>query len=242
MKKAPLYLITVFAVFTLTNPLYGQVEFKGTFKMVINATDKNGTSTDFNWSIESKKEGGRLSMQIMDDQIKKGVIKRVLFNPSDSTWLMLMGINKIKQGTKVHRAAMFRDSSEQSILKLIKSNQTKIISGYKCTKYKLKTEKYNSELWITNQYNCNIGIIYKLLRHCGMIESSSRKGNWYTAKYIKGMILEIRSVNNITNEAYSIILSNIHYGEINKTLFDYEGYRISIIPEGQNCGVQKEEN
>jgi len=226
----------------VSNNTFAQKEFSGTFTMHILTSDKTDKEIPLSWYLQSKKEGGKMAMQIMDDQLAKGVNKRVIFNPSDSTWLMLMGVNKIKQGTKIHRAAMFRDSTESPIYSAKKVKETKIINGYQCYKFTLKTKKNISEIWVTNQIQCNIGFIYKLLRHCGMIETSARKGDWYRSKYIKGMILEIHSQNLVTKEDYTMKITDLQLAVTKKELLDTDGYRISVIPEGQNCGVQESDN
>jgi hypothetical protein len=239
------FLIQYFIIFSLilkSAGAFSQKDFSGAFTMRIQTSDPSDKEWPLNWFLQSKSEGSKMAMIIKDDQSQKGVIKRVIFNPSDSTWLMLMGINKIKQGTKIHRAAMFRDSTERVIYRLANSNETKFIEGYKCRKFILKTKKNESEIWVTNQLNCNIGFLYKLLRHCGMIESSARKGDWHRAKLIKGMILEVRSLNLATGDIYTMKISNLQPGASNPELFEIDGYRISVIPEGQNCGVQETEN
>lgn len=239
-------LLAFFALITISlglcNNAFAQKEFSGTFTMLIQTSNKTDKEIPLNWYLQSKKEGAKMAMQIMDDQLSKGVNKRVIFNPTDSTWLMLMGVNKIKQGTKIHRAAMFRDSTEDAIYKLSKTKETKKINGYICSKYKLKTNKNASEIWITNQLHCNMGFIYKLLRHCGMIESPARKGDWYRLKYKNGMILEVNTQNLATGEVYTMKILDLHPGALKPELINIDGYRISVIPEGQNCGVQETDN
>jgi hypothetical protein len=242
MSKSLIYYLITFALILQSVDVFSQKDFSGAFTMRIQTSDPSDKEWPLNWYIQSKSEGRKMAMLISDDQAQKGVIKRVIFNPSDSTWFMLMGINKIKQGTKIHRAAMFRDSTEKAIYKLVNSNETKVIEGYKCRKFTLKTKKNESEIWITNQLNCNIGFLYKLLRHCGMIESSARKGDWHRAKLMKGMILEVRSLNLSNGEFYTMKISNLQAGITKPELLDIDGYRISVIPEGQNCGVPETDN
>ena len=75
-----------------------------------------------------------------------------------------------------------------------------------------------------------------------MIESSARKGDWYKAKISRGMILEINSVSLTTKETFSMKISDLQYGNPDKTMFDLTDYKISVIPEGQNCGTKELEN
>ncbi len=185
----------------------------------------------------SKNEGSKLAMFIQDNQVKKGVIKRLIFNPADSTWLMLMAINKIKQGTLVHKASMFRDSLFTNNLRLIKTKNKKTIEGYNCIKYIINDDKYSTELWVAKSLNYNVSKMYSLLRHCGMISDFSKTGNWYKKNEIEGMILEVNSVDKHTNTSYSIKISEIKQGVVLNDYFDTSNFKISEIPEGQNCGV-----
>ena len=74
-----------------------------------------------------------------------------------------------------------------------------------------------------------------------MLSKHIQRGDWYLAKNINGMILEVTSRKKSTGETYMMYLTNIKAGEINSRLFDISGYRISDIPEGQNCGAVMED-
>jgi hypothetical protein len=51
------------------------------------------------------------------------------------------------------------------------------------------------------------------------------------------MILEVNSVAKHTNTSYSIKISEIKQGVVLNDYFDTSNFKISEIPEGQNCGV-----
>ena len=65
-----------------------------------------------------------------------------------------------------------------------------------------------------------------------------RNGDWYKFNKINGMILEVTSKNKSTGESYTMSISEIKTGVINNTFFSINGFLISDIPEGQNCGVK----
>jgi hypothetical protein len=75
-----------------------------------------------------------------------------------------------------------------------------------------------------------------------MMSDVVRKGDWFMEKNIKGMILEVISTKKSNGEMYTMKISNIIPGNINKTFFNISGFRISDIPEGQNCGGVIDEN
>jgi len=74
-----------------------------------------------------------------------------------------------------------------------------------------------------------------------MISDFIRKGDWFRADVIPGMILQVISTNKPTHESYTLTVSGIKPGIINQKFFSTSGFRISDIPEGQNCGVAVEE-
>jgi hypothetical protein len=67
-----------------------------------------------------------------------------------------------------------------------------------------------------------------------------RAGDWYFSTKVKGMILKLTSLNKKTNETYTLLVSEIKPGDLKPKFFDTTEFRISEIPEGQNCGVQSE--
>ena len=208
--------------------------------MSFNISD-SAIETPLLWNIEPVSEGGKMAMEIQDEMIKKGVSKRVLFNPADSTWTMMIAFNKIKQGSRIHAAAMYRDTTKRSVLLKKSSTETRKIEGYHCKKIILESEKYSADVWITDEIKFDLTNIYRLLCHCGMMSEVIRKGDWYFSKDIKNMIMEITSRNKITGENYTMKITSVKPGEINKIFFTTEGFKIADIPEGLNCGVVMEE-
>ena len=193
------------------------------------------------WNINSLSAGGVMAMEMQDSMRRKGVSKRVLFNPKDSTWTMLLSFNNVKQGSRVHRADMFRDRADSINFKVIYTKQKKAVEGFICKKIIIESSRYISELWITKNLSFDLTFIYKLLNHCGMMGEIVRKGDWYKWNDFKGMILEVKSTKKSNGETYTLRISQIKRGVIDPALFTTTGFRISEIPEGQNCGPIKED-
>jgi len=193
-------------------------------------------------NIQPESGGGKMAMEIQDEMKKKGVDKRVLFNPQDSTWTMLMEYVNTKIGTRIHAAAMFRDSTKVSKMKMKSSAARRTIAGYSCKKIILESDAYRSEVWLTNQFNFDLCYLYKLMNHCGLMSEYVRHGDWFTWKNSRGMIIEVTSANKKSGESYTMNISMIKPGIINESLFNTKGFKISEIPEGQNCGVPVKDN
>ena len=215
-----------------------QQAYTGSFLLTFQSSSQDNNDFPMLWNIEPAKEGGHMAMEIQDDMIKKGVSKRVLFDMKDSTWTMLMEFNKVKQGSRIHAADMFREKKKSKInIEAHSTNIKKLIDGYNCNKIIIDTDKYHSEIWVTDKIDFNLGKIYLLLSHCGMMNEYVRKGDWFLFETKKQMILEVTSKSKLTGDAYTLQITDIHPKEINPHFFETNGFRISDIPEGQNCGV-----
>jgi hypothetical protein len=210
--------------------IYAQ-RFSGSFLMSFTSSSVK-QQPNMLWNVEAEPEG-RTAMQIQDEMLEKGVSKRILFDPADSSWLMLMELNSIKQGARIHRAAMFRKDDNFAV-KAERTGIIKSVNGYKCRKYILKSADYISEIYITDQLNFDLGHIYKMLCHCGMIDDDVKKGDWYKWNK-KGMVLEVDTKSN-DGQFYTVSISMIKQGITDMSMFNIKGFRISEIPEGQNCG------
>ncbi len=237
IQRVKLSFLLIFTLSGATNAV-GQEYFSGNFLMSFHTNINPNKDFPLLWNIEKEPEGGRMVLEIQDDMQKKGVSKRVLFNPNDSTWIMMMEYNLVKQGTKIHAAKMFTDTIKPGLFKIKKTKEKRTISGQECKKTILTSDKYISEVWITKELKFNLSYIYKLLSHCGLMSEFVRNGDWYNFNKISGMILEVTSRNQSTGESYTLSVSEIKPGKINNTFFNTNGFHISDIPEGQNCGVK----
>ncbi|CAN5367225.1 hypothetical protein BH11BAC2_BH11BAC2_26620 [soil metagenome] len=234
------YLLIGVISFCHTN-LFAQQQFNGAFLMSFTNSVNSVEDFPLEWQIESKADGGKMMLEIKDEANKKGVKKRVMFNPLDSTWTMLMEIGTVRQGSKVHRAMMFRDSVLSEKVNITATKEYKTINNYSCRKYIRESKRYHSEIWVSSKFDFDICKIYYLLSHCGMMSDFMRKGDWFYWKNSRGMIMEITSKDKQKEESYSIQISQIELNKVNPQLFVTKGYKISEIPEGQNCGVAVEE-
>jgi hypothetical protein len=179
------YFFTILLVL-LSEIVAGQETFNGSFLMSFKSDVESKNDMPMLWNIEKIKSGGRMVLEIQDEMQKKGISKRVLFNPSDSTWMMLMEYNLVKQGTRIKASKMFTDSLKQNIFRVTKKNEKKIINGYKCKKIILESDQYFSEAWVSTEIKYNLGYMYKLLSHCGLMGEFVSKGDWFTYKKIDG--------------------------------------------------------
>jgi hypothetical protein len=192
------------------------------------------------WTIRKAEQGGGLALQIQDPMMSKGVNKRIIFTPTDSTWTMLISFNKIKQGTRIHAAAMFRDTVKQTKVTIRETKEEKKIEGYKCKKLTIDSEKYKEDVWYTEQINFDLCGVYRLLSHCGMMSDVVRAGDWFMTRSLQFMIMEATSFNKSTRQEYTMKITGVTKS-IDYSFFDIDNFKIAEIPEGQNCGVELKE-
>ena len=218
-----------------------QKTFQGSFTMSFETADPE-KDPPMLWNIKSDSSGSEMVLQVQDNMLKKGVNKRVLFKPADSTWTMTISFNNVKQGTRIHGAAMYRDTTKHKPVKLTNTSEKKKLEGYTCNKIIVESENYIAELWVTNEIKFDLCKIYRLLSHCGMMSDFVRKGDWFINQKLKTMVLEASSTKKSTSQTYSMRITGIS-NKIDLSHFDIAGFKIADIPEGQSCGPMiKEEN
>lgn len=235
MKKC---IFLPFSLILLCSKLYSQPVFSGSFIMTFQSAE---IIPSLLWNIQSEISGGKKAFEFQDEMKRKGVSKKIVFDSRDSTWMMLMEFNKVKQGSRIHAAAMYRDTVIKSEPELVITKEYKLIDNYKCRKIKLESEKFLAELWITDKFNFNLSCMYELMIHCGLMNENIRKGDWFHRTLNKGMILEVTSTEKLSGETYSLRIVNLEPGVNNELFYSTNGFRISDIPEGQNCGAQLKE-
>src|SRR6185436_8480523 len=208
--------------------------FNGSFMMTFSSSQQNAKQDPpMFWNVDS----GKVMMEIQDEMYKKGVSKRVLFTPADSTWTMIMQLRSVKEAVRVHANAMFHDTMKQPEIKTKSTSEKKVIEGFNCKKIIIENDSAIDEAWITSEIKFNLSKIYKLLCHCGLMGGFAEKGSWYFQKNPKGMVLEVTSKRKDNGHSYTMNISQIQPGIINKNLFDLKDFKFSDIPEGQNCGT-----
>jgi hypothetical protein len=217
-----------------------QTKFEGDFLFKWNSSLVSNTEYPLLCHVKNETSGNKLAIEILDDLRSKGVKKSILFDPADSTWTMLISINNLKMGTSVKRGAIFRDRKKEPSIKIKRLNINKKINGYTCREIVLESNAFMTSIWITNQFSFETETLFSLLAHCGVLENLKSECDWQTWSPGKGMILRVDSKNKKTNELISLNISEIKTHKVDDFVFSKEGYKISIIPEGQNCGVVKE--
>lgn len=229
-------LFFVLVLVDVCNCAYAQQTFRGSFLMSFAFSTKENMPPLL-WNVD----GNKIAIEIQDTMKRKGVTRRILFNALDSTWTMCMEFNDVKQGTRMRTKNMVGKEVSFKPSQLKKLNTTSSSGSYVADKMVFETKAAIDTLAITQQVNFDLPKHYALLSHCGLINISLRKGNWYNIKKSKGMVTYVKSVDGKSNNSYTVSITNIKPGNINPALFSTKGFKISDIPEGQSCGPMTKE-
>lgn len=224
------------ALLFCTVTAYTQQVFEGSFTVTF--TEVNNNDTLFSPLLWCKK-GKRVVIEIQDEGRRQGISQRVLIDPTDSTWTMILDASNARNAARVHAAKMFRDTAKNSLFKVTRTAMTKSISGYTCKKTVIESKFYKTELWITEQLNFNLGSVYHIIEHCGMMSNYIPTGDWGQWNIYKGMLLQVSTFNKTTAQSYKMTLSQIKPHVVYNNLFNLKNFIIAEIPEGQHCGTSK---
>ena len=80
---------------------FAQQPFRGSFLMSFSFSTKENMPPLL-WNVD----GDKIAIEIQDTMKRKGVTRRILFNAADSTWLMCMEFNDVKQATRMRTKNM----------------------------------------------------------------------------------------------------------------------------------------
>lgn len=220
-------------IFSVVNS-FAQQTFDGSFVMTF--INVNGNDTLYSPLLWCKK-GKRIAIEIQDKGKLRGISQRVLIDPADSTWSMILDASNAKNAARVHAAKMFRDTITTQLFKVTRTSSSKNISGFTCKKTIIESRQFKTELWITEQLNFNLGAVYRIIEHCGMMSSYIPKGDWCWWNNKKGMVIQVIVFDKATSKNYKMSLSAIKAGKVDNNLFDLKNFVIAEIPEGQHCGI-----
>lgn len=155
--------------------------------------------------------------------LRKNTVYQTLFDFPNNNCIIILGEGSNMQAS----SAVMKDNEGRDLnkLPLTKTTQTKEILGYKCVKYTFQSDKFDGEIWATNQIELpnDVGIL-----------KASKMGKYFEDTPVEGFILEITSItrNGLKtvmktteihkNKNYSITLPNDVGSAINK--IDYYDY------------------
>lgn len=226
-------ILLLIIAFCLPSVAQKPLPLRGSFIMSFN---EDSMAVKKAWPFQCSTDITKTGLEIKDDMNRKGVMKRIIYNRVDSTWLMLLSFKGVKQATRIQAGSMFSNKMKTPMVTTKSTGEKKLIGEYSCTKYISVSEDDSAVVWATEELRFDICELYRMLAHCGMMTDNIDDGTWYYSKKLKGMVLEVTSYKKSTGGYYSMFISGIKQNEIDMSVFDLSGYRITDIVEGGNCG------
>jgi len=150
---------------------------------------------------------------------------KMIFDFTSSDYLMLMENNGNKMGVKQNLKTILESANSQaykSVDKITPTKETKIIEGYKCTKYIITSNENISDVWITKDVKLSYKEFFKAMSAMaqGKNSANSKFDN------LEGFPILIESTDKTKgkNATTRMVFKNIKEGVVTDEMFSTEGY------------------
>jgi len=192
------------------------------------------TTTKKNGKVESEID---MNMLLSDEKpmfgmetIAEGAVSTIIYEmeknqmitltkSSGTTMGMVIGINP----STAAEYAENKEGSEKAEHNLRKSGRTKSILGYHCEEWIMEDEKQNSEVWLSEDIDMNIGNAFS-----AMGASAKGKSPFAGKEYPSGTMLEVNSVDQKSGETSHMIATKVSPNS--KPSISTAGYQFMTIP------------
>lgn len=192
--------------------------------------------------IENKNKSVEINYNIKEylvavvSNFEKGKNKmkmRSIFDRKENTVIIISDEldDEQKNGMKmrVPKITSKSNNKDEKDNKFTKTNETKNIMGYTCTKYINKTADATMFFWVTEVLDLNLSEIY------GFSNNSGKKGNTNFYDNIKGTALEVNiRANNGKDGDMNVYIRDIKKGIVDENAFSTMGYNIIDIKTNNN--------
>lgn len=195
-------------------------------------------------SKNNKQSEEPIEMQIFVDSYQVAMIiagdgkheksARTIFDRRDRTMTTLTdedgthsGIKMKMPKTKVVVKNPAKQQTDVTPPKPIRTNQTRQISGYTCTKYTMSDYEMDYEFWVAEDINIDSNALLDAM-NTTYSAGGANAGNNYCAAFGKGMVIEtiMRDKEGKKNETMTTTISNLKIGSVDKSKFSTEGYAV----------------
>lgn len=182
----------------------------------------NGKSTE-PMVMKVVSSGSKIAMipQIQGDQ---GSMKIVLDNAANKQYVLMdHSGQKMAMVVDPFEAEKFADKASAEP-KITKTNETRTIDGYKCTKIIAETDEVKSDIWLTQDSGLSYSELYKIF--------NSRKGTPGADKTlpalqgVKGFPIEIVSREKNKTDDITVRIRKISRDKIDPAFFSTDGYKM----------------
>ncbi len=198
------------------------ISFDAEIKMVKKGKEE---VNNIKYTFDTWKTGLQMSNEEAED------IRLIMDNQEGSMTTITTQDGKT-QGFKMRQQVVNIDDTQMNSddVKVTKTNETKTINGYLCTKYLVETEDGNSTAWVTKEINMDMTKLMANLsiRNKGKKKSGGLNGEAYQG--VEGLPIETTYVPKNGKETTIMTLSNIKTGNnIDRNIFNTSGVEIMSV-------------
>ncbi len=205
MKK-----IIISALFSLlfAGGIFAQKSGEGTFTVV----SESAAMKEANASMECFLKDGNLLMKVHSEQLG-GMLVNILMDSKTNSKYMLMD-NGGKTAIKIKTPPMVAGATPV----VTETNEKKVIDGYNCHKFIIKSDKNTSDVWVTSDVDFSFAEIFGALTKSTGIST--------VPAGLKGCPVLISSSDN-NGAKTTLSLKNFKKTSVDSKMFDLTGYSIT---------------
>lgn len=240
---ATLLLLTslVFGIPAFLTPAYGQEDFEGTFTYEIELDENPGS--------QGNTSSSQVDFYVKDHEtlIKNHRkhntaynFKMLVRNDRDEFFILLDQNDRkvaMKQDLKtIHRMNQRSEGNEQEV-RLRRTNETKEILGYTCTKYKINQASYKGQAWITDELALEqeMEAVFNIMKQHP--KSKKGVGAISASNYPeKGVVVASSLKAKAGDQTIHSEMKQIKEKDIKAQRFDISQYQVMNIGGGQSFG------
>lgn len=117
---------------------------------------------------------------------------------------------------------LLNDDEPGKKIKVTPTEETRMISGYKCKKTILSSKEMTSDVWTTDELAYESSDVFRSL------QSYNKKKNDFVEKHagVSGFPILIEANGKKASESMVMTITDIREGQVNESLFSTEGYQV----------------
>jgi len=216
MKK-----VLLTAVYFIIPALLFSQPFTGSYSVHIDDAKRN-QQVDLNITVMNEKS----CLEIITEE-RAGKF-RTIINEKDQSMTLVTekeGANKFAMIRRMSEAGVLPDAEPKEI-KIMTTNERKIIDGFSCFKVIVETDDVNNEIWLTLDVKLNYADVFGIMNRASG-PAANLLQRMKNIKNLKGAPLEMTITDKkLPDEITHITLKNIKAENPDASVFDLSGYQV----------------
>jgi hypothetical protein len=237
----PLLTSLVFSIPAILTPAYGQEDFEGTFTYKIELDENPGSRGNTSSSeVDFYVKDHETLIQNHREQNTAYNFKMLVRNDREEFYILLDQNERkvaMKQDLNAIHQMNQRSDGEGQEVRLRRTNETKEILGYSCTKYKINQASYKGQAWITDELSLEqeMEAVFNIMKQHP--KSKEGVGAISASNYPeKGVVVASSLKAKDGDQTIHSEMKQIREKDIKAQRFDIGQYKVMNISGGQSFG------